>query len=86
MPPRAPSSSSLPSLLSVLQSEFDAVLLELYDARKALDEEAVLLELQRLLAVPLLQQLLHEQRPDVYALALKAATTGGGSKRRKGSR
>ena len=38
MPPRAPSSSSLPSLLSVLQSEFDAVLLELYDARKALDE------------------------------------------------
>lgn len=36
-PPRAPSSSSLPSLLSALQGEFDAVLLELYDARTALD-------------------------------------------------
>ncbi|EJK70611.1 hypothetical protein THAOC_08015, partial [Thalassiosira oceanica] len=35
--PRAPSSSSLPSLLSALQGEFDAVLLELYDARTALD-------------------------------------------------
>ena len=37
VPPRAPSSSSLPSLLTALQSEFDAVLLELYDARTALD-------------------------------------------------
>ncbi|KAL3793022.1 hypothetical protein HJC23_003030 [Cyclotella cryptica] len=38
VPPRPPSATSLPSLLKILQSEFDAVLLELYDTRKALEE------------------------------------------------
>jgi len=38
IPPRAPKSTSLPHLLTLLQSEFDAVLLELYDTRHALEE------------------------------------------------
>ncbi|KAL7479721.1 hypothetical protein ACHAW6_005447 [Cyclotella cf. meneghiniana] len=38
VPPRPPSATSLPSLLKILQSEFDAVLLELYDTRKALED------------------------------------------------
>eukprot|EP00571_Detonula_confervacea_P013143 CAMPEP_0172310310 /NCGR_PEP_ID=MMETSP1058-20130122/11414_1 /TAXON_ID=83371 /ORGANISM="Detonula confervacea, Strain CCMP 353" /LENGTH=582 /DNA_ID=CAMNT_0013023103 /DNA_START=29 /DNA_END=1773 /DNA_ORIENTATION=- len=37
-PPRPPKATSLPSLLGMLQNEFDAVLLELYDTRKALEE------------------------------------------------
>mmetsp|Transcript_28520 Transcript_28520/g.46724 ORF Transcript_28520/g.46724 Transcript_28520/m.46724 type:complete len:608 (+) Transcript_28520:55-1878(+) len=37
-PPRPPKATSLPSLLGMLQHEFDAVLLELYDTRKALEE------------------------------------------------
>jgi len=37
-PPRAPTATSLPSLLTLLQHEFDAVLLELYDTRKSLEE------------------------------------------------
>ena len=37
-PPRPPKATSLPSLLSMLQNEFDAVLLELYDTRKVLEE------------------------------------------------
>lgn len=38
IPPRAPKSTSLPHLLAMMQSEFDAVLLELYDTRHALEE------------------------------------------------
>lgn len=38
VPPRPPTGTSLPSLLSSLQNEFDAVLLELYDTRRALEE------------------------------------------------
>jgi pre-mRNA-processing factor 19 len=38
LPPRPPSTTSLPSILTILQQEFDAVLLELYDTRKALEE------------------------------------------------
>ena len=38
IPPRAPKSTSLPSLLTMMKSEFDAVLLELYDTRHALEE------------------------------------------------
>mmetsp|Transcript_13666 Transcript_13666/g.24755 ORF Transcript_13666/g.24755 Transcript_13666/m.24755 type:complete len:620 (-) Transcript_13666:1028-2887(-) len=38
VPPRPPKATSLPSLLGMLQHEFDAVLLELYDSRKALEE------------------------------------------------
>jgi len=38
VPPRPPQATSLPSLLGMLQREFDAVLLELYDSRKALEE------------------------------------------------
>ncbi|KAL9182615.1 hypothetical protein ACHAXT_013267 [Thalassiosira profunda] len=37
-PPRPPRATSLPALLGMLQHEFDAVLLELYDTRKALEE------------------------------------------------
>ncbi|KAL7554200.1 hypothetical protein ACHAWF_017613 [Thalassiosira exigua] len=37
-PPRPPKSSSLPNLLTAMRDEFDAVLLELYDSRKALEE------------------------------------------------
>ena len=37
-PPRPPKATSLPSLLGMLQNEFDAVLLELYDTRKVLEE------------------------------------------------
>ena len=38
VPPRPPTATSLPSLLGMVQNEFDAVLLELYDTRKALEE------------------------------------------------
>uniref|UniRef100_A0A7S4HRY8 Pre-mRNA-processing factor 19 n=1 Tax=Odontella aurita TaxID=265563 RepID=A0A7S4HRY8_9STRA len=38
VPPRLPSAGSLPSLLGQIQSEYDALLLELYDARRALEE------------------------------------------------
>ena len=38
VPPRPPSTTSLPGILKILQGEFDAVLLELYDTRKALEE------------------------------------------------
>jgi pre-mRNA-processing factor 19 len=37
-PPRPPKASSLPNLLGMIQSEFEAVLLELYDTRMALEE------------------------------------------------
>lgn len=37
-PPRPPNATSLPSLLSLISSEFDTTLLELYDTRKALEE------------------------------------------------
>jgi len=37
-PPRPPTSASLPSLLAQISSEFDTILLELYDTRKALEE------------------------------------------------
>jgi pre-mRNA-processing factor 19 len=37
-PPRPPTSTSLPSLLTQISSEFDTILLELYDTRKALEE------------------------------------------------
>lgn len=38
VPPRLPAAGSFPSLLGQIQSEYDAVLLELYDARRALEE------------------------------------------------
>lgn len=37
-PPRPPNATSLPNLLSLISSEFDTTLLELYDTRKALEE------------------------------------------------
>lgn len=37
-PPRPPTATSLPSLLTQISTEFDTVLLELYDTRKALEE------------------------------------------------
>lgn len=38
VPPRPPKSTSLPNLLSMLQSEYDIVLLELHDTRASLEE------------------------------------------------
>ena len=38
MPPRLPSAASLPALLASAQAEYDALLLELYDARRALED------------------------------------------------
>jgi pre-mRNA-processing factor 19 len=38
MPPRLPSAASLPALLSSVQSEYDALLLELYDTRRTLED------------------------------------------------
>ena len=38
VPPRPPRATSLPNLLSMLQSEYDVVLLELHDTRVALEE------------------------------------------------
>ena len=38
MPPRLPAAASLPSLLDQIQASHDAVLLELYEARSALEE------------------------------------------------
>lgn len=38
VPPRLPTASSLPTLLSSVQSEYDALLLELYDTRRALED------------------------------------------------
>ena len=38
VPPRPPKATSLPNLLSMLQSEYDVVLLELHDTRVALEE------------------------------------------------
>jgi len=38
MPPRPPNVSSLPNLLGLLQKEYDAIVLELFDTRKALEE------------------------------------------------
>jgi pre-mRNA-processing factor 19 len=38
IPPRAASATSLSSLLELVQKEYDAVLLELFDTRRALDE------------------------------------------------
>lgn len=38
VPPRPPRATSLPNLLSMLQSEYDVVLLELHDARATLEE------------------------------------------------
>jgi pre-mRNA-processing factor 19 len=37
-PPRPPKASSLPNLMGMIQTEFEAVLLELYDTRMALEE------------------------------------------------
>eukprot|EP00577_Skeletonema_sp_RCC1716_P007424 CAMPEP_0113419212 /NCGR_PEP_ID=MMETSP0013_2-20120614/26647_1 /TAXON_ID=2843 ORGANISM="Skeletonema costatum, Strain 1716" /NCGR_SAMPLE_ID=MMETSP0013_2 /ASSEMBLY_ACC=CAM_ASM_000158 /LENGTH=597 /DNA_ID=CAMNT_0000306555 /DNA_START=26 /DNA_END=1819 /DNA_ORIENTATION=+ /assembly_acc=CAM_ASM_000158 len=37
-PPRPPTATSLPSLLTQISTEFDTVLLELYDTRKSLEE------------------------------------------------
>jgi pre-mRNA-processing factor 19 len=38
VPPRPPKATSLPNLLGMVQGEFEAVLLELYDTRAALEE------------------------------------------------
>ena len=38
VPPRLPTSASLPALLSSVQSEYDALLLELYDTRRTLED------------------------------------------------
>lgn len=38
VPPRLPTASSLPALLGSVQSEYDALLLELYDTRRALED------------------------------------------------
>jgi len=38
MPPRPPNASSLPNLLGLLQKEYDNIVLELFDTRKALEE------------------------------------------------
>lgn len=38
MPPRPASASSLPSLLNMLQEEYDGLMLELFDTRSALEE------------------------------------------------
>ena len=38
MPPRLPSAASLPALLASAQAEYDALLLELYDARRTLED------------------------------------------------
>ena len=38
VPPKASTSNSIPSILNTLSSEYDALVLELYDTRKALEE------------------------------------------------
>ncbi|KAL7454758.1 hypothetical protein ACHAWC_006368, partial [Mediolabrus comicus] len=80
-PPRPPNATSLPNLLSLISSEFDTTLLELYDTRKALEETRRELSsalYQNDAAVRVVARLVKE-RDEARAALEEFLATGGGA-------